>query len=173
MNGDVRIETVLAVEERLDELATLLIEVVEDGASVGFLPPLRHSEAIRYWKQAVSPDAVLFVALLGNQTVGTVQLHLCTKQNGSHRAEIAKLMTSPDHRRLGIGRALMRAAEERARTEEKALLVLDTREGDPSNRLYASLGYVEAGRIPMYARSANGALDATLFYYKCLPQRQM
>jgi ribosomal protein S18 acetylase RimI-like enzyme len=168
MNGEVRIETVLAIEERLNELAELLIEVVEDGASVGFLPPLQRSEAIRYWQQAVGPDAVLFVALLGNRTVGTVQLHLCTKQNGSHRAEIAKLMTSPDYRRLGIGRALMKSAEERARREERSLLVLDTREGDPSNRLYASLGYIEAGRIPMYAKSANGTLHATLYYFKSL-----
>jgi ribosomal protein S18 acetylase RimI-like enzyme len=166
MNMDVRIETVLAIEERLDELAELLIEVVQDGASVGFLPPLQRSEAIRYWQQAVGPDAILFVALSGNRIVGTVQLHLCTKQNGSHRAEIAKLMTSPNYRRQGIGRALMNSAEKRARLEDRSLLVLDTREGDPSNRLYASLGYIEAGRIPKYAKSANGTLDATLFYYK-------
>lgn len=169
MNGDdVRIETAIAIEEHLEELAALLIEVVEEGASIGFLPPLPRSNAIRYWQQAVGLDAVLFVALLGNRMVGTVQLQLCTKPNGSHRAEIAKLMTKPDCRRLGIGRALMQAAEERAMREERSLLVLDTREGDPSNRLYAAMGYTEAGRIPSYAMSAGGTLDTTVIYYKSL-----
>jgi hypothetical protein len=62
----------------------------------------------------------------------------------------------------------MKAAEERARAESRSLLVLDTREGDPSNLLYTSLGYIEAGRIPGYARSANGELHTTLYYYKIL-----
>ncbi len=48
------------------------------------------------------------------------------------------------------------------------LLVLDTREKDPSNLLYASLGFAEAGRIPAYAESADGGFDASVFYYKKL-----
>lgn len=77
-------------------------------------------------------------------------------------------MTHPNHRRHGIGRLLMQSAEQRARLEGRSLLVLDTREGDPSNHLYTSLGYINAGRIPDYARSANGQLDATMIYYKQL-----
>lgn len=146
----------------------LLIQVVEDGASIGFLPPLGHEEADLYWEQVLQPEVILFVATLNNKVVGTVQLQLCTKPNGKHRADIAKLMTHPEQRRLGIGRSLMLKAEERAKLESRSLLVLDTREGDPSNTLYASLGYVQAGRIPDFARSANGELHATIFYYKSL-----
>jgi ribosomal protein S18 acetylase RimI-like enzyme len=77
-------------------------------------------------------------------------------------------MTHPDFRRKGLARLLMEKAEERAREENRTLLILDTREGDPSNLLYRSLGYIEAGRIPQYAQSFNGVLDASVFYYKLI-----
>jgi ribosomal protein S18 acetylase RimI-like enzyme len=75
-------------------------------------------------------------------------------------------MVHPDFRRRGIGSLLMERAEAAAIAAGRTLIVLDTREGDPSNDLYRSLGYIEAGRIPQYARSASGALDATVLYYK-------
>ena len=109
---------------------------------------------------------ILFVAKLQGEIVGSVQLHLCSKQNGGHRAEIAKLMTHTGYRRNGIGRSLMLEAEKRAKQEGRTLVVLDTREGDPSNSLYTSLGYIQAGRIPDYAKSANGEFHPTIFYYK-------
>jgi ribosomal protein S18 acetylase RimI-like enzyme len=164
---EVKIEQVLSIEEHKSELSELLIRVVEEGASIGFLPPLKLSEATRYWENVLSPEVILFIATTNNRVVGSVQLHLCTKQNGDHRAEIAKLMTHPEYRRHGIGRLLMNKAEERARQEGRSLLVLDTREGDPSNLLYSSIGYIQAGRIPEYARSATGELHATIYYYKC------
>jgi hypothetical protein len=46
--------------------------------------------------------------------------------------------------------------------------VLDTRRGDPAERLYASVGYTLVGVIPEYARSAGGALEPSAFYYKVL-----
>jgi ribosomal protein S18 acetylase RimI-like enzyme len=103
----VQIEQLMSIEEHLEELSELLIQVVEDGASIGFLPPLKFTEAAKYWENVLTPEVILFVAKINNQIVGSVQLHLCTKQNGSHRAEIAKLMTHPNFRRKGIGRSLM------------------------------------------------------------------
>jgi ribosomal protein S18 acetylase RimI-like enzyme len=122
--------------------------------------------AAQYWENVLNPEVMLFVAKVNNQIVGSVQLHLCSKMNGGHRAEIAKLMTHPNYRRNGIGRLLMQKAEKSARQEDRSLLVLDTREGDPSNDLYTSIGFIQAGRIPNYAKSASGELHATIFYYK-------
>ncbi|WP_425609191.1 GNAT family N-acetyltransferase [Ureibacillus aquaedulcis] len=164
----VKIEQLLSVEGHIEELSELLVGVVEDGASIGFLPPLLISEAKAYWENAVNPDVILFAAKIDNRIVGSIQLHLSSKQNGTHRAEIAKLMTNTNYRRMGIGRQLMKEAEERAKQEGRTLIVLDTREGDPSNLLYSSLGYREAGKIPYYAKSANDELHATVFYYKVL-----
>lgn len=152
----------------LKDLAQLLVDVVEEGASVGFLPPLIPADAIEYWSGVISDHVILWTVQFNGEIVGTVQLHLCSRPNGSHRAEIAKLMVHSRAQRKGIGRLLMTVAEERARIENRSLIVLDTRAGDPSNILYRSLNYIEAGRIPHYAQSADGDLDASVFYYKHL-----
>lgn len=166
MNQSAVIEQLSSIEEDIEELSELLIEVVEDGASIGFLPPLSKEEAEDYWRSVPVSDVVLLVAKVDGHIAGTVQLQLCGKANGSHRAEIAKLMTHPNYRRRGIGRVLMEKAEGIALKENRSLLVLDTREGDPSNLLYTSVGYILAGKIPNFARSADGSLDATMIYYK-------
>jgi ribosomal protein S18 acetylase RimI-like enzyme len=163
-----KIEVIDSIETNLDQLSELLVKVVDDGASIGFLPPMKLSDARQYWLTVLKPDVILFIAKINNEIVGTIQVHLCTKQNGLHRAEIAKLMTCPNARRKGVARSLMRVAEERAINEGRTLLVLDTREGDPSNLLYQSLGYIPAGKIPNFALSGEGELDTTVIYYKIL-----
>jgi GNAT superfamily N-acetyltransferase len=77
-------------------------------------------------------------------------------------------MVHRDARRRGIGRALMVAIEGHARGLGRTTLHLDTRQGDPSEALYRSLGWQPAGTIPRWARSADGRLDATAFYYRLL-----
>ena len=152
----------------MTSLSALLTEVVADGASIGFLPPLSCDDAMAYWQSVPAPNVRVWVARRNGEIVGSIQLHLSPRQNGLHRAEIAKLMVHPSHRRLGTARLLMSVAEQSAIQANRSLLVLDTRAGDPSNELYRSLGFVEAGRIPQYARSADGKLDASIFYYKLL-----
>ena len=111
---------------------------------------------------------VLLVARLDDRAVGTAQLGLAAKPNARHRAEVQKLLVHSRARRMGIARALMTALEEQARRLGLTLLVLDTRQGDPSERLYAAHGYTLAGIIPQYARNGDGGLDATVLYYKIL-----
>ncbi|QWH01258.1 GNAT family N-acetyltransferase [Bacillus mycoides] len=162
------IEEIKRIDEDIEELSELLKTVVNDEASIGFLPPLEQKEATNYWQTVLAPEVILYVAKINNEVAGSIQLHLVTKPNGIHRAEICKLMTHPNFRRNGIGRLLMQKAEERAKQENRSLLVLDTREGDSSNRLYKSLGFQESGKIPGYAISPNGKLDATVIYYKMI-----
>jgi len=153
-------------------LAALLQNVVDSGASVGFLPPLAEADAAAYWRSVAGalqePYRILLVARDGDSIAGTVQLDLASRPNGSHRAEVAKLMVHTQNRRQGLGRALMQVIESEARQAGRTTLVLDTREGDPSERLYTSLGYLKAGSIPEYARSADGQLHTTAFLYKLL-----
>jgi ribosomal protein S18 acetylase RimI-like enzyme len=160
------VESLNAATEQ--DLSHLLISVVEDGASIGFLPPLDYQEALHYWRDVIQPGVKLWIAEDNGIIVGTIQLHLVSKPNGRHRAEIAKLMVHPQHRRKGIAGLLMTTAEAAAAEADRELIVLDTRAGDPSNLLYLSLRYIEAGRIPYFARSADGELDATVLYYKKL-----
>lgn len=162
------IEQVNSIEPYLDEMSAMLVQIVDAGASIGFLPPLEYTEAVAYWEQVMQPATLLYVAKINGVIAGTIQLHLCTKPNGDHRAEVAKLMVHLDYRRHGIARLLMEHVEQQARLKQRILLVLDTRDGDPSNMLYQSLGYQQAGQIPNYAKSENGGLDATNLYYKNL-----
>ncbi|QOR68233.1 GNAT family N-acetyltransferase [Cytobacillus suaedae] len=166
MENEVMVEQVVKIEDYVDELSELLIQVVGDGASIGFLPPLKMEEAKCYWEGVLQSDCILFITKVNQEIAGTVQLHLCMKENGRHRAEVAKLMTHPGFRRMGLGRQLMEVLEDKAKRDGRTLLVLDTREGDPSNRLYQAMDYVEAGKIPNYAKSANGDYHSTIYYYK-------
>lgn len=161
-----------AAERAAPQLVTLLQDAVNDGASIGFLPPMSRHDAEDYWRSAIAAVAdgsrVLLVASRGDEIVGAAQLDLCLRANGLHRAEVSKVMVHTGARRRGIGRALMLMLESEARHHGRTTLVLDTRKGDPSEALYASLGWAKAGEIPNYARSANGELHATAFYYKLL-----
>ena len=163
----------LAARGCLDSLTHLLQDAVEHGASVGFLPPLQDSEARNFWLSTIDAmetgGRLLLIARNGDQIVGSVQLALAGMPNGRHRAEVMKLFVHTNTRRQGIGERLMQALEQRAREHGRTLLVLDTREGDPSEFLYQKVGYTKAGVIPQYARSASGDLHTTAFYYKALP----
>lgn len=133
------------VEAILSELIALLQDAVDDGASIGFLPPLSDMEAKKYWQKVQSQIADrsrLLLIARSSEIAGAVQLELATQPNGNHRAEVQKLMVHRRFRRQGFGRALMLAAEAAAQQSDRHLLVLDTRLGDPSEQLYRSLGYV-------------------------------
>jgi len=175
--GSVAIEVVGADQaaRELAALVGLLKNAVDSGASVGYLPPLAEAEGEAYWRGIVEDVRRGSCVLLGacdadGTLVGTAQLLLAMRPNGSHRAEVAKVIVHTEARRRGIGRALMLALEEHARRLGRTTLVLDTRRGDPSERLYTSVGYTLAGVIPRYAKSADGALDPSAFYYRVLTE---
>jgi acetyltransferase len=159
-------------EQRLPELAALLQDAVNGGAAVGFLPPLLLAEAEAYWREVVSAvggaGRILLIAVQDGAPVGTLQLDPAARPNGLHRAEVTKVLVHSAHRRQGVGRALMLAAEAEAARAGRTTLVLDTRLGDAGQALYAGLGYQRAGIIPDYARSADGTLHATVVMYKLL-----
>ena len=171
----VRIDRLDAAAARRDlpALVSLLRDSVDGGASVGFLPPLDAADAERYWRRALDEveagSRVLLAARDGDgRLVGSAQLELAEKANARHRAEVQKVMVLTGTRRRGVGRALMLALEDEARGHGRTTLVLDTRAGDPSERLYRSVGWQLAGVVPRYARSAGGHLDGSAFYWKLL-----
>jgi acetyltransferase len=153
-------------------LVALLQDAVDSGASLGFVPPLDAAEAGAYWDGVIAGlaggDRRLCVAREGGSVVGSVQLELASRPNARHRAEVTKLMVHRIARGHGLGRALMRAVEDEARRLGRTTLFLDTRQGDPAERLYQGLGWVFAGAIPRYARSADGTLHTTAIYYRLL-----
>ena len=154
---------------QLEQLAEVLIDCVEGGASVSFMLPLTRERALRFW-QGVADDVVsgaraLLVVEDGDGICGTVQLVLQQTDNQPHRADLAKMLVHRRARRRGLGTALMRAAESTARDCGKTLLVLDTA-ADDAERLYEREGWVRLGSIPGYALLPQGGLCATTFFYR-------
>ncbi len=161
------------VNRVVDELVNLLQDSVTGGASIGFLLPITYDEAASYWREVAdslkTPHRIMLVAKIEEKVIGSVQLDLASRPNGMHRAEVIKLMVHSSCRNQGLGQALLTAIEQEARQARRTTLVLDTREGDPSEYLYLKMGYKRAGAIPEYARSIDGSLHTTVFMYKLLP----
>jgi acetyltransferase len=172
MKARVRRVEAADVPDLLPGLAALLADAVNAGASLGFWAPLRPSRSLAYWHDVrgeVEAGAVLLLVAEDDEGIaGSVQLELCGKDNGAHRVEVRKLMVLSAHRRAGVGRALMQAAEAEARSRQRTLLVLDTRTGDGSEAFYRALGYRSAGSIPGFVREADGSSSDTTYYYRHL-----
>jgi GNAT superfamily N-acetyltransferase len=155
--------------ERIDQLADVLLDCVEGGASVSFMLPMACATALDFWRKVADGVArgerTLLVAEDEGDIVGTVQLITDMPENQPHRADVAKLLVHRRARGAGIARALMEAVEEAARGQGRRVLVLDTA-SPTAERLYERLGWQRVGVVPDYAYLPDGALCATSFYYK-------
>ena len=155
----------------LEELCALLIDCVEGGASVNFMLPMSYAKAQAYWRSAAARlergELLLFVAEDERGIIGTVQLLFAQPENQPHRADLAKMLVHRRARRLGVGAALLAAAETAARAAGRTLLVLDTASTE-AERLYARGGWQRVGTVPHYALLPDGAPCATVFFYKSL-----
>jgi len=156
------------------ELADILIDCVEGGASVSFMAPLARGKADAFWRRVVDEvgagERLLLVAedRASGEIVGTVQVVMGLPENQPHRADIAKMLVRRSARRQGLGAGLMRAAAEAARAAGKTLLVLDTVTGGDAERLYERLGWTRVGVVPGFALMPDGRPCDTTFFYKTL-----
>jgi acetyltransferase len=152
-------------EGLVDQLAEILIDAVEGGASVGFLPPLDREAAARFWRElVVRPRGAIVLARAGDRVDGVVVLAPSWMPNQAHKADVAKLLVHRRARGAGLGRRLMTALTEHARAVGFRLLVLDTMRGDVAEQLYRKLGWTEAGGIPDYAIYGDGFVETVVFY---------
>jgi GNAT superfamily N-acetyltransferase len=159
-------------EPALGQLADVLVDCVEGGASVSFMAPFPHAEALAFFRKVAasvaSSDTVLLAARLEGRIVGTVQLGLDTPPNQPHRADIKKMLVHRSARGRGIGAALMARAEEEAQRNGRWLLVLDTVPGENGHRVYQHAGWTQSGIIPDYALFPDGRLCDTAVMWKRL-----
>jgi ribosomal protein S18 acetylase RimI-like enzyme len=75
-------------------------------------------------------------------------------------------MIRVSHRRQGVARSLMLAAERMAIDCGRTLLNLDTAAEDGAAGFYEGLGFQKAGMIPDYALKPYGGLTGTIIYWK-------
>ncbi|MEP7067244.1 MAG: GNAT family N-acetyltransferase [Gemmatimonadota bacterium] len=161
----------LSASPKISEaLSTMMIEVVASNGSVSFMHPLEPQRARAFWDAALAAadrgERIILGAFDGDVLAGTVTLLLDCPPNQPHRAEVAKMMTRPSHRRRGIASALMHELEHLAVQHGRTLLVLDTATVDGASALYERHGFTFAGEIPDYALTPFGDLTGTRLYWK-------
>jgi GNAT superfamily N-acetyltransferase len=160
----------VAAKAAVPELAEVLSDCVNGGASVNFMLPYGVSDAAQFFEKVVASvvrgDSVLFAAKLNGRIVGTVQLGLDVPPNQLHRAELKKMLVHRAARNKGVGAALLERAEAEAKKLGRSLLTLDTA-SDAAERLYVRGGWQRLGSIPDYAMWPGGGFcDAVIFWKK-------
>lgn len=174
MPDAIRIRELQTLGEReIHGLSEVLIDCVEGGASVSFMLPMTRAKAEAFWRGVASSvdrgeRMVLAAEDAAGVIVGTVQIIVHLPENQPHRGEIAKMLVHRRVRRQGVGAALLTAAEQRARTAGKTLLVLDTVTGSDAERLYTRQHWQRCGEIPQYALWPDGRPCATTIFFKFL-----
>ena len=158
---------------QIEQLADVLIDCVDGGASVSFMSPLARNTAVQFWQRVASDAAsgarVLLVAVDPEAgIVGTVHLVTDLPPNQPHRADVSKLLVHRKARRQGVALQLMQSLEQAALEVGRHVLVLDTVTGGPAARLYESLGFVRVGDIPDFALWPQGGYCSTTYFYKHL-----
>lgn len=52
------IEEIKQIKDDMEEFSKLLKTVVDDGASIGFLPSLEQKESTKYWETVLAPEVI-------------------------------------------------------------------------------------------------------------------
>lgn len=159
-------------DTHIEQLADVLMDCVEGGASVSFMKPFTRERALAFWQRVADDVAAgkraLIVAEDAEGICGTVQIIFDLPENQPHRADLAKMLVHRRARRQGLGERLMHAAEDAARVAGKTLLVLDAVTGGDAARLYERLGWVRVGDVPNFALYPDGGFCSTTYYYRQL-----
>jgi GNAT superfamily N-acetyltransferase len=159
---------------RLPELSEILVDAVTNGASVNFMAGFTHDQAQSFWHAQIpaiaNDENQLIVADTGTRLIATTMLMFAHQPNAPHRAEIGKMLVHSAHRRQGLGRRLLTAAETAARRANRTLLMLDTESGSAGDKLYRSCGWIPVGGVPNHAFRPDGRLAETTIFYKQLPR---
>jgi GNAT superfamily N-acetyltransferase len=158
----------------LDGLCDVLIDCVEGGASVSFMLPMTRAKAQGYWRSVARSlargERAVVVAEDAQGIMGTAQVIWAEPENQPHRADVAKMLVHRRARRLGVGAAILAAAEGAAGDAGRTLLVLDTASPE-AERLYERGGWRRAGTVPKFALMPDGPFCSTVFFYKDIAVR--
>lgn len=131
--------------------------LITDGEWRSAAEERRYLRAVRH-----HPHAAVFVAELPEGIVGRLSVARDPHPASEHVADLG-LMVAKDHRREGIGRALMAAAEDWAREVGVRKLELHVFPyNEAAIALYETLGYEREGLRYEHYRRGSGYLDAIL-----------
>lgn len=161
-------------DDDINALCEAASAAIIEGGGFGWINPPEITVLASYFHGVLLvPERELIVGRLNGTIVASAQLVLPPRNNEAQffNAWLMHSFTAPYARGHGIGRMIVRRAEERARTLRRHVLNLDVRETqEAAIRLYESLGYIRWGIHPAYAR-VRGQTVRGFFYYKMLTRR--
>ena len=87
-------------------------------------------------------------------------------RHGFGEEELLLFAIAPEHRRKGLGKALLANFSEDARARGADRLLLEMRRGNPAEFLYRQFGFAQIGLRPDYYRTPDGKrIDAITFAF--------
>jgi ribosomal protein S18 acetylase RimI-like enzyme/catechol 2,3-dioxygenase-like lactoylglutathione lyase family enzyme len=121
----------------------------------------RAREPLSWWADRIAPASGLgqsFGAFDAGRLVGAVALEYSARAKTAHAGLVLGMVVQPHARRQGVGRALMQAALEAARTRPglEVLRLTVTEGNDAALRLYESVGFARWGVEPSAIRTPTG-----------------
>ena len=141
--------------------ARRLIEELETELSGDFVAHQRHGYNV---DRLFQPNISFFIARRDSQAVGCGGVAF-----EDDLAEIKRMYVCPDHRRAGIGGAILARLEQEAAARHVRRLVLET--GDvlhPAIRMYQAAGYTRCSPFGRYAAMPPLSIARSLFLEKRL-----
>jgi acetyltransferase len=157
--------------EQRKSLVNLLKDAVANNYSVGFMHDSTAADFEKFWLDEIAKcdsENGIFIALSGDEVLGSVIVTRETRANGRHRAEFRKLLVHSKVQKMGIGSALEKLATNYARDIGLKLLYLDSATTYLIDHTYEKWGWKKSGEIPIFAKNPDGSLVSTWFFYKLL-----
>ncbi|MGZ6825857.1 MAG: N-acetyltransferase family protein [Mycobacteriales bacterium] len=148
-----------------DALVPLVQAVAATGGAVGWLA-VPGPEEVRAWARDLhASGAHLVLAEEDGRVLACGAWHRLRPPVLQTMAEVRKVMTHPDARGRGAGRAVVQALVAAARAAGVELLTLECRGNNHgAQRLYASLGFEVTGRRPDVIAVGDERFDQVLMH---------
>jgi ribosomal protein S18 acetylase RimI-like enzyme len=146
----------------------MLADLVADGAALGWVDPPGFDEVAALFAgvlaAASAGDAAIRAAYMGGSLAGMGYWLRYQRPTHWPHADLEKIAVAPALGGHGIGRALITALVEDARTADIEVLTLDCR-GDNANalHLYRSVGFTEYGRLEGFVAFGDRRYDKVLY----------
>lgn len=155
----------------LQALAEAVTAAVLDGGGFGWVNPPAATSVEQYYRGVtLVPEQELIIGRMDGIIYGAAQLQKPSRNNEAQAFAIQLMhhFVAPYARGHGLGRLILRKAEERARSLGFRHINLDVRATQiEACGLYKSEGFIQWGTHPAYAR-IKGQLVAGHFFYKAL-----
>lgn len=154
------------------ELADLLLDTLQGGASVGYQSAASHQEAesnfYRLRDELQKGERLIWIARDEQGVVGCISLALNIQPEALNRGTIKLLLVHRRARRKGVGKKLLAELEKSACARQRGVLSLEVRAGSGAEAFYRSQGYRCLGEMPDYLCSADGYYHPAAIYFKRL-----